>query len=201
MSNIACRIFKEQIDLLLSLPDQNEAKEVLYQALTQTCNHFDNQIENQNEIQDENQNDNQDYLYLNHISVLSNNIFKILLKSIKWREFSDNFGGKRENAGRKAKGKDKDNLSIPQVNLKDNSLKDKDKNKDKNNIPTLDDVKSYAQARNRLDLAEKFYDFFNATDWVDSNGKKVKNWKAKFITWESHTEKPREQLPRTYWIE
>lgn len=30
------------------------------------------------------------------------------------------------------KGKDKDNLSIPQVILKDNSLKDKDKDKDKN---------------------------------------------------------------------
>lgn len=99
------------------------------------------------------------------------------------------------------KGKDKDNLSIPQVNLKDNSLKDKDKNKDKNNIPTLDDVKSYAQERNRLDLAEKFYDFFNATDWVDSNGKKVKNWKGKFITWESHTEKPKEKQPETWWIE
>lgn len=147
---------------------------MLYQALTQTCNHF----ENQNENQSDNQNDNQDYLYLNHISVLSNNIFKILIKNIKWRKFSDNFGGKRENSGRKPKA-----LPAEKPN------------------PSLDDVKSYAQSRNRLDLAEKFWDYFNATDWVDSNGKKVKNWKSKFITWESHTEKPREKLPRTYWIE
>ena len=102
MSNVACRIFAEQIKLLLSLPDQEEAKEVLYQALIKSYNQFENQFEFQND----NQNDNQNYLYLNHISVLSNNIFKILLKSIKWKEFSDNLGGKRDRAGRPKKNPD-----------------------------------------------------------------------------------------------
>ena len=176
MTNIACRIFKEQIDLLLSLPDQNEAKEVLYQALTQTCNHFDNQTDNQFD----NQNANQNHLYLNHISVLSNNVYKLLLKNINWKEFSDNYGGTRKGAGKPKK-------ELPSA--------------EKSKTPSLDDVKSYAQTRNRLDLAEKFYDYFNSTGWVDSQGKKVKNWKAKFITWESHSEKPREKLPRTWWRE
>ncbi len=46
MTNIACRIFKEQIDLINQLPI-NERAEVLYLAV---CNSF-NQIGNQNEIQ------------------------------------------------------------------------------------------------------------------------------------------------------
>ena len=56
--------------------------------------------------------------------------------------------------------------------------------------PTFEDVLSYAKERNREDLAKKFYDYFTAGDWVDSNGKKVERWKAKFITWENNTEKP-----------
>ena len=57
--------------------------------------------------------------------------------------------------------------------------------------PTFEEVLSYAKERNREDLAKKFYDYFTAGDWVDSNGKKVERWKAKFITWENNTEKPK----------
>lgn len=56
--------------------------------------------------------------------------------------------------------------------------------------PSFEDVLSYAKERNREDLAKKFYDYFTAGDWIDSNGKKVERWKAKFITWENNTEKP-----------
>jgi hypothetical protein len=59
--------------------------------------------------------------------------------------------------------------------------------------PTYEEVLSYAKARNREDLAKKFYDYFTAGEWVDSNGKKVERWKAKFITWENNTEKPKEK--------
>lgn len=97
MSNVACRIFKEQIDLLLSLPSQEEAKTVLYEAvinsLNQFENHFDNQIENQNENA---------YVSVSvsvSLSELSKSILNLLSKNIVWKEFSNNYGGKREGAG------------------------------------------------------------------------------------------------------
>ena len=46
--NLACRIFKEQIDLVMQLP-RKEAAEVLYQAILSSLNQIENQIENQNE--------------------------------------------------------------------------------------------------------------------------------------------------------
>lgn len=73
------------------------------------------------------------------------------------------------------------------------------KENSKKKIPTKQEVYDYALSRNRIDLAEKFYDYFNATDWVDSNGKEVKNWKGKFITWESHTAKPQETKKDNWW--
>ena len=42
----------------------------------------------------------------------------------------------------------------------------------------------YAKTRNRVDLVDKFYDYFTTGNWVDSKGNKVRNWKQKFITWE-----------------
>jgi len=46
-------------------------------------------------------------------------------------------------------------------------------------------------SRGREDLGKQFYDFFDAGDWIDSKDKPVKNWKQKFITWESYQEKPK----------
>lgn len=51
--------------------------------------------------------------------------------------------------------------------------------------PTLDDVVKYANERNRTDLAQKFFDYYNAGEWKDQSGKPVLNWKQKFITWEN----------------
>ena len=83
--------------------------------------------------------------------------------------------------------------------FKDNNIIFKNNNNN-NKKPTKEEIKIYAQSRNRSDLAEKFWDFFNSTDWVDSNGKQVKNWKAKFITWETHTPKPKQQQ-ENWWRE
>ena len=55
--------------------------------------------------------------------------------------------------------------------------------------PTYEQVLEYAKSRNREDLARKFFDYFDAGDWVDSKGNKVRNWKQKFITWESNNKK------------
>ena len=77
--------------------------------------------------------------------------------------------------------------------------------------PTFDEVRAYAIKRGREDLAERFYEYFEVGDWIDSKGKPVQNWKQKFLTWESEgrktsiasggevggTEKPKD--PRWEW--
>ena len=57
-TNKCCKIFEEQIKLLLSLPSQEEAKTVLYQAVVNSYVQFENQNGNQIENQNENQNEN-----------------------------------------------------------------------------------------------------------------------------------------------
>lgn len=53
--------------------------------------------------------------------------------------------------------------------------------------PTLVEVVIYAKEKNQSEeLAKRFYDYFTTGDWIDSKGKKVKNWKQKFITWISY---------------
>lgn len=88
-NNIACRIFKEQIDLIQQLP-KNERAVVLYSAIMQAFNQFDNQNENQNECA---------YVSVS-VSVLGKCILDLLSKNIAFKEFSSNYGGKRPNAGK-----------------------------------------------------------------------------------------------------
>lgn len=52
--------------------------------------------------------------------------------------------------------------------------------------PVLQEVTDYAKSRNSVIEPKKFFEFFDAADWVDSRGNKVKNWKQKFLTWEAH---------------
>lgn len=52
--------------------------------------------------------------------------------------------------------------------------------------PTLDDVRAYVAARNSVVDPEEFYEYFSAGHWIDSEGKPVKAWKQKLITWEHH---------------
>ena len=51
--------------------------------------------------------------------------------------------------------------------------------------PSFEEVKAYLAERGNLVDAQKFYDYFSAGNWHDSEGKPVKNWKQKAITWES----------------
>lgn len=53
--------------------------------------------------------------------------------------------------------------------------------------PTLDDIKAYCQERNSCVDPNVFYDYFTTGGWKDSEGKPVKNWKQKLITWEKHS--------------
>jgi len=54
--------------------------------------------------------------------------------------------------------------------------------------PTLEDVKAYIAERDCAAVvdAKKFFDYFEAGHWHDSEGKPVRNWKQKLITWETH---------------
>ena len=52
--------------------------------------------------------------------------------------------------------------------------------------PTFEEVQAYCESRGNKVDAKQFYDYFSVSEWVDSNGKEVKSWKQKVITWESN---------------
>lgn len=52
--------------------------------------------------------------------------------------------------------------------------------------PTLEEIQEYCKKRKNNVDAKRFFDFFDASDWVDSKGNQVRNWKQKVITWESY---------------
>ena len=52
--------------------------------------------------------------------------------------------------------------------------------------PTLEEVQAYCESRGNKVDAKQFYDYFTASDWIDSKGNEVKSWKQKIITWESY---------------
>lgn len=64
--------------------------------------------------------------------------------------------------------------------------------------PTFEEVKAYAEERNRTDLAQRFFDYYTAGEWKDKDGKQVKSWKQRFITWEGRNEKPKQPQERVY---
>lgn len=59
--------------------------------------------------------------------------------------------------------------------------------------PSLEEVKAYATSRGRSDLVKSFFDYYDAGDWSDKDGKAVKNWKQKFISWENRSPKAETQ--------
>ena len=52
--------------------------------------------------------------------------------------------------------------------------------------PTVDEIKAYCKHRKNNVDAQKFFDYYDAADWYDSKGVKMKSWKQKVITWETH---------------
>lgn len=63
----------------------------------------------------------------------------------------------------------------------------KPKNADLNNTPSLrpsiEDIESYIEEKDLSVDGRRFYDFFEASEWIDSKGNPVRNWKQKLITW------------------
>ena len=52
--------------------------------------------------------------------------------------------------------------------------------------PTLEEIIAYKEEKNLSVDAYKFFDYFDAGNWYDSKGNKVKNWKQKMLTWNNH---------------
>lgn len=73
-------------------------------------------------------------------------------------------------------------------NNKNNNNKEEVKRK-RFSPPTFDEIKEYCKERKNTIDPKRFYDFYSTPNeqgktWVDSNGKPVRNWKQKIITWE-----------------
>ena len=78
-----------------------------------------------------------------------------------------------------------------QLNTKElNTKKSNTKKSNTNNLhthkelrPTLEEIEDYISDKDLNVDAQKFYEYFDAGDWLDSKGKPVRNWKQKLITW------------------
>ena len=75
-------------------------------------------------------------------------------------------------------------------NPSSNTSKKRESTKKKTFVPpSLEDVEKYCKERKNQVDAKKFYDYFSASDWIDSKGNPVRNWKQKVITWEGYKER------------
>ena len=62
--------------------------------------------------------------------------------------------------------------------------------------PTLEDIKAYVKEKGYDVDPKGFFDYFTVGDWKDSQGKPVKNWKQKIITWANKGTSIRNKMPR-----
>lgn len=73
-------------------------------------------------------------------------------------------------------------------------------------IPTLEEVSDFCKARGSPVDPKRFYDYYDARNWIDSQGKPVTEWRSRIIAWEdnptetkkaktSRKKKPQERRP------
>jgi hypothetical protein len=55
--------------------------------------------------------------------------------------------------------------------------------------PTLEEIQKYITEKGLHVDAKQFYDYFEAGNWVDSKGNRVKSWKQKLLTWDNMRKK------------
>ena len=69
----------------------------------------------------------------------------------------------------------------PNKNKKENkNIKEREK-------PTLTEIQNYISEKNLNVDAKQFYDYFEAGNWIDSKGNKVRNWRQKILTWSKYS--------------
>ena len=147
-----------------------------------------------------------DYIVFNKITKTGDEIIDENIESLLEIKIFDNWGGARNNSGRKPKTNKNNQLENQDdnqlENQDDNQLenqdtfqvvdKDKDKDKDKDNMkerkrkvfipPTLEEWLAFCK-ENTLD-PDKMTNAFNGyavANWHDSQGKKIKSWKQKIL--------------------
>jgi phage replication O-like protein O len=52
--------------------------------------------------------------------------------------------------------------------------------------PTLEQVEAYILEKHLRVNGKRFFDYFDAGEWIDGKGNPVRNWKQKLITWDRH---------------
>lgn len=57
--------------------------------------------------------------------------------------------------------------------------------------PKIDDINAYIAEKGLIVNGQVFLDYFTAGDWKDSEGKPVKNWKQKLISWDERDRRKR----------
>lgn len=111
-------------------------------------------------------------------------------------------------------GVSKSDREKPETLSKNDSTKESINKLSKENIkkakfekPDFQTVNKYITDKKYNVDSRMFFDFYNEADWIDSNGKQVRNWKQKVITWHNRNKnnpfKPqeksyREQLDERY---
>ena len=75
-----------------------------------------------------------------------------------------------------------------QLNTKESKTKESNTNlhTHKEQRPTVEEIESYISEKNLNVDAKRFYEYFEAGNWIDSKGKPVRNWKQKLITWSNN---------------
>lgn len=194
MGNACCRIFKEQIDLINQLPKRERAI-VLYAVINNCFSQFDNQNENQFDNQNENQNEcayvSVSVYTLDSLSVLGKSVYNLLCKNITVKEFSNNYGGKRENAGAKKKNATGNN----QVEIQVEKTHPAHTARNKFIPPTIDEVMAYAKQQNDMagvggfacteQIAQDFYDYYAGIGWMLPNDSRtpIVDWRPFLSKW------------------
>lgn len=58
---------------------------------------------------------------------------------------------------------------------------------------SVEEISNYIKEKNLSVDAQQFFDYFEAGNWIDSKGNKVKNWKQKLLTWNKYQPKQKNE--------
>ena len=64
--------------------------------------------------------------------------------------------------------------------------------------PTKEEVMEYGILKQRVDLVDFFFDYYNTGEWKNKDGKPVSNWKQTFITWINHSPQKQKTENKTH---
>ena len=117
--------------------------------------------------------------------------------SIKFCSYASKFNGIKQSLmdhSTKFNGTIKQSLPNNIDNNIDNIIETKLKKKKAFIPPTIEEIKAYCESRNNGVDAKRFFDYYEASDWLDRNGKPIRNWKQKIIAaWERNTQPKQEE--------